>query len=303
MPRLRCHIVDPCGVCGWKNQHVEAVAVLLVGVPNSVRQVAVLLDVPLDSVSRNALTRVAVGPVDHALTTGVFAQPKQAVVHLGNRVGGSAAQLVKRAGDAGEREVRVAAVVPDFDGVSAVDPQLPVVNDDANHAVWGAFSRRELQRVDLRTIKQRSHPDLLAVRLVKHEVAVQIAHSACTGKVWVGDLLKGVCIGVVNERGAVASNEQLNAVVNHADRPSACHCTDQRHHVCGSDLVQLVGADHVHVACQNPQPTDGACAHCHLQIEAGGAVQERRFFTSLRHDLRKQVDHAGIRSVDTAGHI
>jgi len=90
------------------------VAVLLVRVRNSVRQVAVLLDLPFHGVGRDSHTRVAVGPIDNATATGVSAQPKQAVVHLGHRVWGNAANLVKSALDALQWEVQRACVVPDL---------------------------------------------------------------------------------------------------------------------------------------------------------------------------------------------
>ena len=100
MPCLGGNVIHPGGVGRGKDQHVETVAVLLVRVRNRVRQVGILLNLPLDSVGADALARVAVGPVDDALAAPVTPEPEQAVVHLGNRVGGSAAQLVERAGDA-----------------------------------------------------------------------------------------------------------------------------------------------------------------------------------------------------------
>ena len=84
MPSLGRYIVDPSGLGARKDQHVEGVAVLLIGVPDGVRQVAVLLDLPLNRMGRDALAGVAVSTVHDAPATGVRTQPKQPVVKFGN---------------------------------------------------------------------------------------------------------------------------------------------------------------------------------------------------------------------------
>ena len=71
MPSLRCYVIHPCGVCARKNQNVKRMTVLLVCVSNCVRDVAVLLNLPLNSVGANALSGVAIGTINNTLTTGV----------------------------------------------------------------------------------------------------------------------------------------------------------------------------------------------------------------------------------------
>ena len=222
-------------------------AVLLVGVGNGVCQVRILLDMPLNSMGRDALACVAIGPVDDALTTAVTAKPKQAVVHLGDGVGGSAAQLVERARDALKREVQRSGVRPDLNRVGSKGPDLAEIGNHGHQAVRGGCGLLELQQVNGRAVQKSRDPHLLAVRFVEHKVAIQIGHGHRAGKVGVSDWTKCVCGGVVDEAGAVASNEQLGAVVRHADRASVADVADQRGSVGVVDLEQL-GARH-HEAC------------------------------------------------------
>ena len=306
VPSLCGGIVHPCGVGRGEDQHVKAVTVLLVCVPNGVRQVRVLLDLPLDGVGRDSLACVAVGPVDDALTTAVTAKPEQAVVHLGNGVGGSAAQLVKRAGNALKREVQRSSVRPDFDRVGSKGPDFAEVGNYGHQAVRRSFSAGKLQRINGCAVQNGSHPHLLAVRLVEHKVAVQVGHSHSAWEVRVRDGAKCVCGGVVDVAGAVGCNEQLSAVVSHADGTSTTYTTNQ----CGSvgivNLEQLAARHHkarTIVRGECPQSTDWTIADCVEQVQAGSAVQKRRLFARFRHNLGKQIDHPGIRSVDTAGHI
>ena len=119
MPCLRGGIVNPSGVGAGEHQHIEAVTVLLVGVSNRIRQIFVLLDLPLDSVGGDALTGVAICAINHAATTSVRTQPEQAVVHFGNRVGCDAADFVERALNALQREVSVACVIPHLNRIGA----------------------------------------------------------------------------------------------------------------------------------------------------------------------------------------
>ena len=142
VPGLGRCIVDPGGVGAGEGQHVEAVTVLLVGVGDGIRDVAVLLDLPLHGVRGHALARVAVGAVDDALATVVTTQPEQGVVQLGHGERGGQAQLVEGTLNARQREVRVASVIPDFSRVCAEDPNFAVVNDNTDYAVGRTLDRK-----------------------------------------------------------------------------------------------------------------------------------------------------------------
>ncbi len=110
----------------------------------------------------------------------------------------------------------------------------------------------------------------------------------------------------VDVAGAVGCNEQLDAVVGHADRPRAGHRAQRRRNVAGVDLVELRAADDKRsggVVGKRPQPSDRASAECSQQTQPRSAVEKRRLLACFRHDLREQVDHAAVRSVDAAGHI
>jgi len=61
MPCLGSYIVNPCGIAAWKCQHIKSMAFLLVGVRNSVRDVAVLSNGVFHSMSRNTDAGIAVG--------------------------------------------------------------------------------------------------------------------------------------------------------------------------------------------------------------------------------------------------
>ena len=237
MPRLRGDVVDPGGVGLREDQHIERMAILLVGVANRVRQVAVLLDVPFDCVGRDALRLVAVGPVDHAAASGVGAQPENAVVHLGDRVGRRAAHLVKGALDALERKVGGAGVVPDFGRVGPKQPDLAVADQDREQAIGRTFSAGEVERVDLRAFQQARHPDLLAVWFVEHEVAVEVADRDRAGEIRVRNLREGVRAGVVDVAGAVGRDEQLRAIVGHRHRPGSSNGAQHRRGPGRRDLV------------------------------------------------------------------
>ena len=170
---------------------------------------------------RDALRLVATGAVDHTKATRVSRQPKDAVVHLGDRVRRSAACLKKRALDGGKRVVWLASVVPDLGRVVAEDPDFFVIDNQRHHVVWRGFCACKRQRVDAGTIKQFRYPHALAVWLIEHKIAVDVAHGDSAWKVGVADLCKRRRVDVVDVAVWVGGDEDLYAVVHHADRPGA----------------------------------------------------------------------------------
>ena len=64
-------------------------------------------------------------------------------------------------------------------------------------------------------------------------------------------------------------------------------------------LVACVAA----IGLMRPQSTNRAGAYSLQEVQTWRTIQKPSLFTTLRHNLRKQVDHAVIRSVDTAGNI
>ena len=187
MPRLCSYIVDPRRVGGRERQHVEGVAVLLVGVGRGVSDVFVLLDLPLDRVRADAHARVAVGAVDDALAARVSAQPEQGVVKFGDRERRGTTDLVERPLDALERERGRAGIVPDLNRVGAKKPHFGVIHNRRNQAVRVAFGAGEVQRINRRAVQKLRDPHLLAVGFNEDEVAGQIRDGQRAGKVWVGD--------------------------------------------------------------------------------------------------------------------
>ena len=255
---------------------------------------------PLDRVRADALAGVAVGPVDDSAAAGVLAQPEHAVVHLGDRVRRRAAQFVVRALDALEREVGRARVVPDLDTVRAEHPDLAEVGQDGHHAIGRALGAGELRGVDLRAVQQARDVDALAVGRVEDEVAVKIADRHRAGKVWVTDAAEHVRAGVVDVAVRVGRDEQLRAVVGHADRPRARDCAEQRGGVGRVDFVELRPADNVAVALERPQPPNRPGADRGQQTQTGTPLQERRLFAPFRDDLGEEVDHARVSRVRAA---
>ena len=82
--------------------------------------------------SRNALSRVSVGAVDNSLPASVSTQPEDAIVQLGNRVRGDAADFIECTLNAGQREIRLAGVVPNLGGIGAKQPQFAVVHNEGH---------------------------------------------------------------------------------------------------------------------------------------------------------------------------
>ena len=75
----------------------------------------------------------------------------------------------------------------------------------------------------LSAIQQTCDPETLAIRFIEHEVSVKIPDSHCAGEVWVCDLGKHVCACVVDVALRIGGNEDLSAVIRHADRAIAGH--------------------------------------------------------------------------------
>ena len=215
MPRLCRDIVDPRRVSGRERQHVEGVAVLLVGVGRGVSDVGVLLDLPLNGVRADAHARVAVGAVDDALAARVSAQPEQGVVELGDRERRSATDLVERALDALERERGRTGIVPDLDRVGAEKPHFGVIHNRRNQAIRVAFGAGEVQRINRRAVQKLRDPHLLAVGFDEDEVSAQIRDGQRAGEVRVGDQPERQRAVVVDVAGATARDEELDAVVGH----------------------------------------------------------------------------------------
>ena len=211
-----------------KVQHVERVTVLLVGVPHSIRQVAVLLNGKLNRVGRYAHALVAVRSIDDALAASVSAKPKDAVIHLGDGVRRNAADLVVSALDTRQREIGLAAVVPNLNAVGAKEPRFAVVDNERHQAVGRTFGRGKVKRVNGRAIKQRGDPNALTVGFVENEIAVQISNRYRAGEVRVGDLRKRVRSGVVDVSVWIRGNKNLCAVVRHRHRAGARYHAKRR---------------------------------------------------------------------------
>ena len=114
-----------------------------------------------------------------------------------------------------------------------------MIDHNADHTIRRTFGTGELQRVNSRAIKQARHPDKLTVGLIEYKVTINVPNSNRPWKVGVSDLTKRAGCVVVDVAGAVGSNEQLSAVVCHADRASAGYGAEQRGVVRSVDLVQL----------------------------------------------------------------
>ena len=143
----------------------------------------------------------------------------------------------------------------------------------------------------------------MAVGFVKDKVTVNVANYHSARKINVSDLLKHQRVAVVNVAGAVGRDENLRAVVGHADRTSAGNAA---YYGCVPRRINLVerSARHcVAVTAQVPQATDRAGAQGSQQTQAGGTLQEGRLFACFWNDFRKQVDHPRIGSVDAAGNV
>ena len=106
------------------------------------------MNLPFNSVRRNALALVAVGYINDALTAKVFAKPVDLVVHFGNAVPCGAAKFVERALNASQRKVRLPCVIPNFGCVVAKQPYLAVFHNHADDVVRVAFSTGKIQRVN-----------------------------------------------------------------------------------------------------------------------------------------------------------
>ena len=52
-----------------------------------------------------------------------------------------------------------------------------------------------------------------------------------------------------------------------------------------------------------PQSADWACAYGLQKVKPRRAVEKARFFAAFGNNFRKQIDHAVVGSVDTAGNI
>ena len=308
MPRTGRRVEHPSRAAGREVQHVEGVAVLLVGVGHRVRHVGVLLDLPLDGVRRDALAGVAASAVDDALTARVAAQPEHAVVHLGDGVRRDAADLVVGALDARQREVGCAGVVPYFGAVGAEHPDLAVIDDGADHTVRCALGAGKVERVDLGAVQQRRDPYALAVWLVEDEVAVEVADRHRAGEVRVHHLRKsrgalGIDVGF-----GVGDEDDLIAVVGDGHRRGARRDRADQGGRGGqrSEQVDLAARHHIETGGRSrsrPKPADRPSAHGLLEPQARRAVEECWHLAAFRHNLGKEVDHARVRDVDAAGNI
>ena len=280
---------------------------MLIGVRHRVGHIQIVLDAPFDCVSGYALCVISRRPVNDALAARVSTQPKHCVVQLGYGVPRSATNFVERALDRGQREIRVACVVPDFGAVRTKHPTFAVVDHYADDAVRTAFGAGKIERVNLRAVKDLRHPNALAVWLVKYEIAVQIPDRRRAGEIRVHDLRECVCAFVVNESVRVARKEYLRPVVRDGHRAGARHVAQL--YGRGGQTRQLVdfGARHdvkvFVVYLMRPQATDRACADFLLEQQPRCPVEERRHDAAFRYSLREKVDHSVGGGVDAAGDI
>ena len=306
MPRACGGVKHPRSPCRGERQDVELVALLLVGVGHGVGDHAVVLDGELDGVGRDALAAVANGAVDNAAAARVGAQPEQGVVELGHRIDGGAAQFVKRALDALQREVRRTGVVPDLDGAGAKQPRLAVVDVDRDELVRGAFGAGEVERVDAGAVQQARHPHLLRARLIEDEIAIEIADRRGAGEVGVANRRERARGHIVDVAIRIGGDEDLRAVVGYRHRPGAVNRAQKRGVVGGVDLVEAVARHDVAVRAGDlggPQPPDRAVADGGQLAQPWRAIKERRLLAAFRHDLRVEVYATVIRCVDAAGDV
>ena len=298
MPRAGSDVQHPSGVRRREVQDVESVAFLLVGERHRVRDVGVLLDLPLDGVRGHPLPGVAVGAVHDAVAACVRPQPEQRVVELGDRVCRSAPDLVERALDPRQGEVRRPLVVPDLDGVVAEQPDFAVIDNQRHHIVGQAFGTGKVQRIDLSAVQQRGDPKFLAVGFVEHEVPIQIPHGHGAGERGVKDLSEHARVVVVDVAVRVARHEKLRAVVGHADRAGAGDRADQRGGPRRGHTVQFVARHYEPYAFERPKAPDRAGANGRQFPQPRCAGQEAYALAAFGSRFGEQVDHAAVCRID-----
>ena len=82
-----------------------------------------------------------------------------------------------------------------------------MVYKNRRYIIWVAFGAGKLQRINSQAIKQRRHPDFLAVRLIERKIAVDVPDRARAGEVRVGNLLEHVSVDIVDVASGVGSNK------------------------------------------------------------------------------------------------
>ena len=215
MPCACGHVKHPCLLGARERQHVKGMAILLIGKGNRIRDVAITLDSKLNRVGGDTLARIAVSPEYDALASGIRPQPEQRVVHLGDREGRRAANLVDCALDPRQRERCVACVVPNFNRLGAKQPHLAVVDKKRHQIVRHTFGAGKRQRVNLRAVKQLRRPESLRIRLLEHKIAIQKADRHRAWKVHVRDFGVRFSCRVVDKPFRVGRDKQLCAVIHH----------------------------------------------------------------------------------------
>ena len=177
VPQARGEVVDPCRVGGWERQAIERMALIRIHHGFGVTDGAVFGNCGFHGVGADALRHQSVGCDHNSRAVCRLRQPHHAVCCQLDGIRSRCAVAKHAAGNRLKRKRRRSRVIPDFTGLFANQPNLPVaINHHGFPWVRGNRPLRVVQRRPTTAIVQGADVVRRGRRVEGKEIAVDHAH-------------------------------------------------------------------------------------------------------------------------------